>query len=548
MQNWAKRSVRAALVTGGVLAVGTSGVASAEDGSDQPTLGDGQLTWDEVRQAGSSFTQPGSAVTRISGTLDSERDLLPAVENEVTREFPAITAGGPATDGSTLTSGNTVTGGNPVVSGSTAAPARAASSAPRHRLHEPVPASAAETLVLPRIDAVEPPADEAAAPEASAADTAVRPGQHRREVAQQAERAAEAAPTAAEITRPLPTVGSPARGVYRSMSWTGPIGDVVRGGDSTARTAGSGDPVLAEPLITPSEEIVYADGFEDFGRPAQSVSLAGHDALRAEAAPSDAAPSDAVPSEEAQDGTARSAGSTAQPARTTASDARTAAAAPAASPAGGLLGGLLDPSGQDLTTADLSRATKLHPVPHAVLNRALATTAPRSATPSEPRTLTVPGEYQDRADELPGLRGLDKVPRATATSDRAATNRAATNRAATNRASSNSTAPLRGMIESALSGTLPRGTSPSGADGSAGTVRFSPEPALSEVSVATLDELTAGMPERDWIARNPFPTRRALPAMPELGMALPTFSAPPDTGQQSPGQNDETLVMPGQRV
>lgn len=510
MQNWAKRSMRAALVTGGVLAVGTSGVASAEDGSDQPTLGDGQLTWDEVRQAGSSFTQPGSTVTRISGTLDSERDLLPVVENDATRELPAIT------DGST------------VADGSAAAPARAATSAPRHRLHEPVPASAAETLVLPRIDAVEPPADEAARAEVSEADTAARPGQHRREVAQQPERAAEAAPVAAETTSPLPAVGSPAQGVYRSMSWTGPIGDVVRGDNTArtaARTAASGDPVLGEPLVTPSEEIVYADGFEDFGRSAQTASSAEHGAAGAETALSDAAQAGTARA----DGTMRSERSTAQPARTAAADAH--AAAPA--PAGGLLGGLLDPSGQDLTAADLSRATKLHPVPHAVLNRALATTAPRSATPSEPRTLTVPGEYQDRADELPGLRGLDKVPRATA---------------ALKGATSDGTAPLRGMIEAALSGTLP-----SGAHGSADTVRFSPEPALSEVSVATLDELTAGMPERDWIARNPFPTRRALPAMPELGMALPTFSSPPNTGEQSagpqaPGQNDETLVMPGQRV
>ncbi|WP_461143582.1 hypothetical protein [Salinifilum aidingensis] len=500
MQNWAKRSMRAALVTGGVLAVGTSGVASAEDESEQPTLGDGQLTWDEIRQAGSPFTQPGSTVTRISGTLDSERDLLPAVENDVTREIPAITD-----DGELRPAGPARTS------------SRAASAGPRHRLQEPVTAPDAETLVLPRIDAVEPPAGDAAPAEAAPAEAAERSaasrgGQHRREPAQPTERAAAtpasaeatpatpATPAAAEARRPLPD-GSPARGVYRSMSWTGPIGDVVRGGSSSASTAASGGPVLAEPLITPSEEIVYADGFEDFGR---STRPAGPDAARQ--------PSGAVQ----------------QPSGTTGAERATAQPARANPPAGGLLGGLLDPSGQDLTTADLSRATKLHPVPHAVLNKALATTAPRSAAPSEPRTLTVPGEYQDRVDELPGLRGLDRAPRAAAIPE--------------------GTAPLRGVVEAALSGTLP-----SGADGSADAVRFSPDPSRSAVSVTTLDELTAGMPERNWVARNPFPTRKALPAMPDLGMALPTFSAPPnagapDAGRPSTGQNDETLVMPGQRA
>lgn len=99
MQTWAKRGVQAALVTGGMLAVG-SGVASAGDAPQRP-MPFGQTvfppnygtTTSELFPEGAQYNRPvvdERAGPALAGRLDVERDLIPAVENEMTRELPAL--------------------------------------------------------------------------------------------------------------------------------------------------------------------------------------------------------------------------------------------------------------------------------------------------------------------------------------------------------------------------------------------------------------------------------------------------------------------------
>lgn len=128
MQTWARRGVHAALVTGGMLAVGTGVAAAAGACPDGPApplgesvlppaldgIGDGtprhsgpcfagELFPDQSRTTpfnpvghdGGRHAEPaqawGKPVTVIAGTIDPMRDLLPAVENDMTREMPVIT-------------------------------------------------------------------------------------------------------------------------------------------------------------------------------------------------------------------------------------------------------------------------------------------------------------------------------------------------------------------------------------------------------------------------------------------------------------------------
>ncbi|GAA4865344.1 hypothetical protein [Saccharopolyspora cebuensis] len=209
MQTWAKRGVQAALVTGGMLAAGT-GVASA-DGTcphgpshpDHPTRPmdavpplpggheaartcfTGELFPEAERGrhhlATPRHAAPARPVTTMTGTIDPVRDLLPEVENELTREIP----------------------------------------------------------VLRDLDAPEP----------------VDPMRLAGWVAE------EAAPA------PQPRVGSPAAGFHRSLSWAGPIGEVIRGGAESLRTSAFpvGGQHVAAGLVTPADDPAHAADFGSTG-------------------------------------------------------------------------------------------------------------------------------------------------------------------------------------------------------------------------------------------------------------------------------------------
>ncbi|GAA2334760.1 hypothetical protein GCM10009854_08170 [Saccharopolyspora halophila] len=104
MQTWAKRGVQAALVTGGMLAVG-SGVASAGESPQRPmpqgapapgqagTAPNGDQLTGELFPADAQYNRPvidERSEPALAGRLDVERDLMPSVENEMTRELPAL--------------------------------------------------------------------------------------------------------------------------------------------------------------------------------------------------------------------------------------------------------------------------------------------------------------------------------------------------------------------------------------------------------------------------------------------------------------------------
>lgn len=218
MQTWAKRGVQAALVTGGMLAVGT-GVASATGTCPErpaPPLGESalppvldELGDDEVpadrcfagelfpENSGMRYNGPlvesrtSHSVTALTGTLDPVRDLLPAVENELTQEMPAL-----------------------------------------RDLHWHAPA---QTTPLHLAGWVADPAD------ARPLDTV--PGL-----------------SPFDGDRPV----TPAEGFHRSLSWAGAIGEVIQGGANTldegAFRTGALLDVPAD-LVIPHDDLVYFDGF-----------------------------------------------------------------------------------------------------------------------------------------------------------------------------------------------------------------------------------------------------------------------------------------------
>lgn len=445
MQTWAKRGVQAALVTGGMLAVGT-GVASADQACPDrsaPESGDpaagrhprhGQTCFSGELFPGEIGQSRAKHATALSGSLDPVRDLLPAVENETTREIPVVR------DRSW------------------------------HAAQQP------QRLHLAGWSA-DPAQAEVYEPESK------RPGGAHR------------------------LVVTPSDGFHRSLSWTGPIGNVVA---DDAEPAAAPEPTAAPEqrsgLVTALEDLVFFDGF---------------------------------PAEDA-----------------------TTQATPA-----GAAGGLLN-AATDLTSANVPTLNnRLHLIPQELLTRTLSTTASQSSARSESVSLELPGEHQAQVNEVPdphlpvedrssgpGM-ALDGKPGATADT---------------------SAGPSPSPIMAALDGSRSdQEVFRQSWQAQAGP-RFAREPLRSDVEVTLLDELLAGLPEKQWITRNPFPLM-TLPQVPDLPMmALPVLDGiaglaqplglaqPPGAGQppgpdQAPGADqaagwdrapgmsavsDETMPLP----
>ena len=231
MQTWAKRGMQAALVTGGMLAVGTGVASATETCPDRPAppLGEsllpaidgfgedapqhracfaGELFPEEPGSDGQPVTYNRPVVdprsseppvhTTMSGTIDPVRDLLPAVEDAHTREIPVIRD--------------------------------------QHWITPP--------LHEPRMELAGWVADTDAPRGFGGERPNVLFGQ-----------------TAPE---PKP-VGTPAQGFHRSLSWAGPIGDVIQGGagalhEGAFRTGASPD--VAHELVIPAGDPARAEGFQ----------------------------------------------------------------------------------------------------------------------------------------------------------------------------------------------------------------------------------------------------------------------------------------------
>jgi hypothetical protein len=316
MQTWAKRGVQAALVTGGMLAVGT-GVATASGTCPErptPPLGESVIppVLDEPgddtvpadrcfagelipESSGTQYNAPlvdsrtSHSVTALTGTLDPVHDLLPAVENELTQEIPALR------DENWHTEPQTV---------------------PLHLAGWVAdPAYARPLNTVPGL----PPT-----------------GGH----------------------RPV----TPAEGFHRSLSWSGPIGDVFEEGsnavDEGAFRAGAIVDVPAD-LVIPHDDLVYFDGFT----PANGIVELWEDAL------------------------SRSQGLAMSRSQ-----------------------GLVTPEQADLTSAEVPGLhSQVHGVPREVVARALTVVAPEPTPRADFMPLEVPGEYQMKANEVPDLSGLTLI-------------------------------------------------------------------------------------------------------------------------------------------
>ncbi|GAA2822164.1 hypothetical protein [Saccharopolyspora taberi] len=226
MQTWAKRGMHAALVTGGMLAVGTGVASATETCPDRPApplgesllpaidgLGEdapqrracfaGELFPEEPPHGGGvTYNRPvvdqrsahPPVRTSMSGTIDPVRDLLPAVEDAHTREIPVVR------DQHWITSPEQ----------------------PRMELAGWV----ADT-------------DEPREPAADRSDVLFGPAAPERQV----------------------PVGTPAQGFHRSLSWGGPIGSVIGAPDQAVFRTGP-SPDVAHELVTPAGDPARAEGFD----------------------------------------------------------------------------------------------------------------------------------------------------------------------------------------------------------------------------------------------------------------------------------------------
>ncbi len=406
MQTWAKRGVRAALVTGGMLAAG-SGVASAsEDCPDRPapplgetTLPQGAEVLDDgtPRRNGLCFAgelfptdaprnnpAPGKhTVAALTGTIDPVTEVIPVVEDALTQEIPRVPE-------------QPTTG--------------------RHRSADP------ETTEIPVI-VPEPATEPAQRPEPSET-TPERPASGGRHALE-----AES--------------GSPAEGFHHSPDSSAAIGDVVHDTRGTIAVPTIRD--LDAPLVVPADDPATVDGFA------------------------------------------------AESTRSIVELWKSSLGKTAPAPVGDLPGALLSPQTVDLTSAGLP-AKKLRTVPRELLDSAVSTVPAARRQAQEFLPLHVPGDMQHQVTEIPDPSEVEELVAAPAPSAEEAE-------------PSRITQVLRGEL-------LPEQRTDEPA-----APEFSTAPELSEVVVFTVDELTAALPERDEVARNPF--RRSARTAPAGGMALP---------------------------
>jgi hypothetical protein len=482
MQPWAKRGVSAALVTGGMFAVG-SGVASTADACpDRPTspwgewavapsdaIDDGTPTRSGPYLAGELFPERAAipnrrakhalrqSVTSFTGTLDPVRDLLPAVEDSMTQEMPVLT---------------------------------------EQHWFPPTPPRSPEHLFdpAPHVDS---------APRVSPA-----PHPHSAPV--------QLAGWVAEAAGAGQSVGTPAEGYQRSLSWTGPLGAALqRERDRVAsQIPAPGNENPAPPvedtiphLVVPAADLAIADDQHD-GIVALWEGALGRNVT--------------APMAEA----------------------------------------VLSTEGVDLTSARLDEPrTTLHTVPESVVDAIIASAPlPHQTRQKEFVPLQVPGENQLQAHEVPTL--TDFVLTGSDTQASAPDVRAPLTGLADLHAfdAGAVTAPGASRISNALEGAAP---APWGNDAAtlpsipavettlpviSKVPAFSEHPLLSTVAVIKADSLASTVPERNVVARNPVRPAPGRTRPPEV-MALPVLDDS-RIGQAADIRSlgGETMPMPVVRV
>jgi hypothetical protein len=471
MQTWARRGVRAALVTGGMLAVGSGVAPAAKACPDRPTppLGESALTpaIDAIgdgtpRHSGQCFAgelfpdeaglsateyRPSPLGTRSAekprtwfGTIDPVRDLLPAVEHAPTQEMPAIGR-------------HWVTPHGPV-----ARPVRQLELA-----GWVVDATPTDTL---------------------GGTPGLQPwgGRHA-----------------------APMVGTPAEGFHRSLSWAGPIGDVIRGGAGLVREdvfRADQRAEAAPALVIPSGEPTVVEGFDR----ADGIMELWEGAL----------------------------GRTAE------------------SQTDEFRAGLVTPESVDLTSGELAGPpSDLHTIPQPLLTSALSTAAvDQPVRQRDVVPLFVPGEHQEQANELPKLSDLlltsetsDPIERGEQQPDVRAPLPMLGELHAFG-GDGQSSVPAVSRIAQALAGDMPAGLP---APRSAEPVpAYSDVPLAAPVAVNTVDELATAVPDVQRVTENPFrPSPREAA---RGGMALPVFDGNMPNIAAVQGQTLPTAGIDSQRI
>ncbi len=498
MQTWAKRGMQAALVTGGMLAAGTGAASASEDCPERPTsplggskltpleaLGDGTPRSSGLCYSGELFPEeigsvPGEggrhARTVLSGTIDPVRDLLPAVEDALTQQIPRIRDEGP----------------EPLAGHGTA----------------PVANGAADRLWIPSKE-VDRVADRMRTLELAGwvADTAQPGGSVTGDtgtITVPGHPSAAVGLLSREEERGRHAVqrkfGTPADGYHRSLRWSGPIGTVV---DSAVDASGgllvsTQREQLPPPLVRPTVDPAVVEGFNE----AESLTALWE--------------------------TARGRGASAPLSPNPASEA----------PAG-----LLSTRTVDLTSGFLGGGPALHTVPDDLLGSAMSMSArPVEAAQPEFVPLQVPGEDLMKANEVPNLEGVG-----AARSSRGA--------APAGGRDAGVVLPLPGPGEVHTLGGGEIGVPGSNRiaealDGDRHTpdqrgpdeqiTRFAGAPHRLAVTTTVVDELSAVVPERDMVTRNPFREAPAARTAPAGGMALPVLGVVPDVSVVQ----DQTLPLP----
>lgn len=325
-----------------------------------------------------------------------------------------------------------------------------------------------------------------------------------------------------------PAIGTPAEGFHRSLSWVGPIGAVVEDerGDlvSHVPTRRADEPATLEtPVLSANPELA-----DESDQPEGIVAL-WEGALGRAATPEAA---EVVTSEVAYP--------------------------------------LVSPETVDLTSGRLyGPAFTVHTVPRSVTGWALATAPlPHQARQHEFVPLQVPGEYQEKAHEVPNLSELvlldgARLPSAIAPSGAVETSKPTLGDLGTADGGP-VTIPNISRIAHALEGkrvsttpsvrpddapTLPSMPVVPGAAPIPMLPSFSTDPLRSHVTVVTVDELTAAVPELRLLTKNPFQQTPAAHDRSDAAMALPVLGGSRlGDAPNIAALHGETMPMPAVRV
>ncbi|MGJ7907929.1 hypothetical protein ACOQFL_15780 [Actinopolyspora sp. H202] len=458
MQSWARRGVQAALVTGGMLAAGTGVAAASGNCPDRPTsplgdpltpaeaAGDGTPSRSGLCFAGELFPEDGKDPLRdtianatadtLVGVIEPIRDVPPEVDNERTQRIPRIT------------------------------------DAPEPDVEQTVEQTARQHWIPPRTESterlpIEPPR---AGPSTALPELSWRTDVARSAPLRTAARV-EAQPRERSRGRHAAQESKPADGFHRSLSWSGPIGEIV------------------DTLVDARPRVDNRPHVDDSTLEMLPVAL-----VRPHIDPA-VAPELAAPRGEGIVHTGPVARSRNSP-------------------------GLLLTDSVDLTSSGLDTGPELRAVPHGLLRSVLSANSGGERPTEDAEPLRLPNEAHQRAEQVPTLVAPELL--------------LATPEAANGPAGAELAEPLGefhafgGNVETGGFSRIARELSVETTTvipvyaAEDDEVVFSERPEFSRVVVRELDELAAAMPERQQVVSNPFrerPTARG--AAPASMMALP---------------------------